>query len=242
MRDRRDAWGHALRDYLDGKGRAYVVIERADGYADVSGEREYLADYQHWPSRQRQAVRYARGRVLDVGCGTGRHAFYLQAQGLDVLGIDTSPVAVAVCRRRGLKYVRLMSFDQVSPALGAFGTVLMLGANLGLLANRDKARRLLRRLHDITEQDGRIIAESHDPYQTDNPFHRAYQRRNKQRGRMAGRVRIRVRYHKYVTPWFDYLFVSRNEMARILCGTGWAVRRFVPPHGALYVAVIVKDD
>lgn len=135
-----------------------------------------------------------------------------------------------------------MSVNQISPALGAFGTVLMLGMNFGLFANRDKARWLLRRLHRITGQDGRIIAESRDPDTTDNPFHRAYQRRNKQRGRMAGQVRIRVRYQKYVTRWFDYLFVSRNEMERILRGTGWAVRRFIPPHGPLYVAVIVKAD
>lgn len=243
MRDLRDAFGHALRDYVDGKERGCEIIERDDGYADVSGGREmYLADYPNWPSRHRQAVRYAKGRVLDVGCGAGRHALYLQAQGLDVLGIDTSPLAVTVCRRRGLKDVRLMSVDQLSPALGAFGTVLMLGMNFGLFANRHKARRLLRRLHKITEQDGRIIAESLDPYQTDNPFHRAYQRRNKQRGRMAGQVRIRVRYQKYMTPWFDYLFVSRREMEKVLRGTRWAVRRFIPPHGERYVAVIVKTE
>jgi hypothetical protein len=42
--------GHALRDYLDGKGRGYDSTERDDGWADVSGGRDiYLADYQHWP-------------------------------------------------------------------------------------------------------------------------------------------------------------------------------------------------
>ena len=75
MRDFHDAYGHALRDYLDGKGRGYEIIERDDGYADVSGGREmYLAHYPNWPSRQRQAVRYAKGRVLDIGCGAGRQA------------------------------------------------------------------------------------------------------------------------------------------------------------------------
>lgn len=111
----------------------------------------YLADYPTWPSRHRQAVRYAKGRVLDIGCGAGRHALYLQAKGLNVLGIDTSPLAVAVCRRRGLKDVRLMSVDQVSPALGTFGTVLMLGNNFGLFANPEKARRLLVRFHRMTD-------------------------------------------------------------------------------------------
>jgi SAM-dependent methyltransferase len=212
MRNSWDAFGHALWDYLHG----------------------------NWPSRHRQALRYAKGRVLDVGCGAGRHALYLQRKGLDVVGIDTSPLALAVCRRRGLKNVRLVSINQIRSAPGTFSTVLMLGNNFGLFANPERARRLLGRLHRITGQDARILAESLDPYQTDNPFHLAYQRRNKQRGRMAGQIRIRVRYQKYVTSWFDYLFVSREEMRKTLGGTGWAVKRFIPPRGPSYIAVIVK--
>jgi ubiquinone/menaquinone biosynthesis C-methylase UbiE len=38
-------------------------------------------------------MKYVKGRrVLDIGCGVGRHALYLQneeRQGFDVLGIDT---------------------------------------------------------------------------------------------------------------------------------------------------------
>ena len=243
MRDLRDAYGHALWDYLHGKGRGYEVVEREDGHVSTSGGRGvYFADYSNWPSRHRQAIRYAHGRVLDVGCGAGRHALYLQRKGLDVLGIDTSPLAVAVCRHRGLKNVRLMSVNQISPALGTFSTVLMLGSNFALFSNPERAKRLLRKLHGTTGQDARIIAESIDIYQTDNPFHRQYHRRNRQRGRMAGQVRMRVRYQKYATPWFDYLFVSRKEMEKILRGTGWAVKRFIPPRGPFYVAVIVKAN
>jgi SAM-dependent methyltransferase len=238
-----DAYGHALWDYLRGKGRGYEVIERDDGYVDISGGRAmYLADYPNWPPRHRRALAYARGRVLDVGCGAGRHALYLQGKGLEVLGIDTSPLAVKVCRHRGLQHVRVMSLNQVSPALGTFSTVLMLGNNFGLFANRTRARRLLRRLHRTTSRDARIIAESVDIYQTDNPFHRRYHRRNRQKSRMAGQVRMRVRYQQYATPWSDYLFVSRREMENVVGGTGWAVKRFIPPRGPLYVAVIFKAD
>lgn len=129
MNDTQDAFGHALSDYLYGRGRGYEVIEREDGYVDISGGREtYLADYPRWPAHQRLAIKYAKGRVLDVGCGAGRHALYLQRKGLDVLGIDVSPLAVSVCRRRGLKHARVISETQISAALGTFDTVLMLGA------------------------------------------------------------------------------------------------------------------
>ncbi len=238
--DLQDAFGHALHDYVHGRG-GREVIERDDGYVNFS-RMAYLAEFPQWPAHHRQAVRYAKGRVLDVGCGAGRHALYLQRKGLDVLGIDVSPLAVQVRRRRGLKHVRTMSITQISRALGTFDTVLMLGANFGLFANPRRARWLLRRLHTITIPNARIIAESRHPYETDDPFHLAYHRHNKRHGRMPGQTRIRVRYQNYATPWFDYLLVSRNEMHVIVRGTGWAVRRFAPPRGAFYIAVIGKTS
>jgi SAM-dependent methyltransferase len=39
-----------------------------------------------------------RRRVLDVGCGVGRHALYLAARGFDVTGVDNAPAAVAACK------------------------------------------------------------------------------------------------------------------------------------------------
>jgi tellurite methyltransferase len=38
-----------------------------------------------------------RWRVLDVGCGVGRHVVYLAARGFEVTGTDNSPEAIRVC-------------------------------------------------------------------------------------------------------------------------------------------------
>ena len=40
-----------------------------------------------------------RGKVLDVGCGTGEHTIMLTRLGYDVLGIDFAPLAVEQARR-----------------------------------------------------------------------------------------------------------------------------------------------
>ncbi|OLD14136.1 MAG: hypothetical protein AUI97_02460 [Crenarchaeota archaeon 13_1_40CM_3_52_17] len=57
---------------------------------------------------------------------------------------------------------------------------------------------------------------------------------------MAGELRIRVRYKKYATPWFDYLIVSKKEMKQMLVGTGWKVKRFVSSKGPVHVGIIEK--
>jgi len=41
-----------------------------------------------------------RGRVLDVGCGTGEHALLAASKGFEVLGIDTSPAAILRAREK----------------------------------------------------------------------------------------------------------------------------------------------
>ncbi|HET6865924.1 MAG TPA: class I SAM-dependent methyltransferase [Solirubrobacteraceae bacterium] len=47
-----------------------------------------------------------RGRVLDVGCGTGEHALMAAASGFDATGIDAAPSAIEIAqgkaRQRGL--------------------------------------------------------------------------------------------------------------------------------------------
>jgi SAM-dependent methyltransferase len=40
------------------------------------------------------------GRILDAGCGTGRHATYLQDRGTNIVGVDPSPEMLARARAK----------------------------------------------------------------------------------------------------------------------------------------------
>ena len=241
MTERKDAYGQMLLAALDG-ATVFEIVEREDGFIQASGygPSVYLAPFTRWPAAQRRGMRYARGRVLDVGAGGGRVALHLQSRGHDVVAIDSSPGAIEVCRRRGVRDARLLSIDDVDDSLGRFDTIVMYGNNFGLFASAAKARRLLRRFHRLTSERGRIVAESRDVYATDDPAHLSYQERNRERGRMSGQLRIRVRYRDSATPWFDYLIVSPDELGVLVEGTGWQVARVFPDEGGVYVAVIEK--
>jgi SAM-dependent methyltransferase len=41
-----------------------------------------------------------RGRVLDVGCGTGEHALMAASRGLEATGIDAAPAAIAIAESK----------------------------------------------------------------------------------------------------------------------------------------------
>lgn len=240
MRDDQDAFGHEMFDFHHGADIT-EIIERDDGFLSTSaGPAMYFSSYEEWPAIERRAMDFVAGNVLDIGCGPGRHALYLQEQGFNVLATDISPHAIEVCKLRGIRRAKALSITQISASLGTFDTILMLGNNFGLLANQQRARWLLRRFAGMTSVKARIIAGSADPYNTSDPLHLAYHQSNRERGRMPGQVRLRVRYRCYKSPWIDYLMVSKEEMEQLLTGTGWRVSRFLEWDKPSYVAIIDK--
>ena len=76
--ERRDVFGRMLQDAAAGM-EIPEIIERDDHWIGAGlPMKRYLSQFAEWPLVQRQAIEYARGRVLDVGCGAGRHSLYLQ--------------------------------------------------------------------------------------------------------------------------------------------------------------------
>jgi len=240
MRPEEDAYGQEIWAHYNGEG-SFELVERDDGYIDTGPEtRVYFSSYEEWAPQEKKAMEFVNGRILDIGCGAGRHSLYLQEKGFDVLGIDVSPLAIKVCMLRGLKKTKNISIDEVSFKPNSFDTIIMMGNNFGLLGSSIKAKRLLRRFHKMTSKSALIIADTIDPYKTKNPFHLEYQEFNRKRGRMSGQLRIRVRYKKYATKWFDYLIVSKDEMKEILRGTGWKTKEFIDSENSQYIAIIEK--
>jgi SAM-dependent methyltransferase len=227
--EREDAYGAAIRDHYAGE-ETYEIIERDDGWIGLSaGAAHYFSAYDEWSDRTRAAVERVEGRVLDVGCGAGRHALHLQERGHDVVGIDISPGAVEVSRDRGAD-ARALDVADVRDLDDEFDTVVMFGNNFGLVGTRATAPEILGGLAAVTTDDARLLAETRDPYVTDDPNHTAYHELNRERGRLGGALRIRTRYERRASPWFDYLMVAPDEMRELLEPTAWALAEVLEPN------------
>ena len=234
-----DVFGQMLWAYYK-EEKGFEVFERNDGYIYVDSPKVYFSEFKDWTLHQKLAMKFVKGRVLDVGCGVGRHSLYLQKKGFDVLGIDASPLAIKICQLRGVRKALVMPIEKIDFKPNSFTTFLMMGNNFSLFGSFKKARKLLKRFDKMTTESAVIIAETIDPYKKDNPKSQKYYEFNRARGRMSGQLRVRIRFENYVSKWFDWLKVSKREMKEILNGTNWQVKEFIDSEDLQYVAIIEK--
>jgi SAM-dependent methyltransferase len=134
----------------------------------------------------RAALEVARAPVVDLGCGPGRHVAALRAEGRRALGVDLSPVAVQLARRRGGAAIPGDVFGAV-PGAGRWNTALLLDGNIGIGGS---PALLLRRTRELLATGGTAIVELDRP------------------GAPTFRTRIRIEASDVVSEWFAWARVG----------------------------------
>jgi len=123
-----DIFGNALMACYRGEKKP-IMLCREDGRKDEFILQSLFTSYHEWPECERRALAHVEGRVLDIGCGPGRHSLWLQESGFDVVAIDISPLAVRVAKTRGVKMPLIMPAQDLAFTPNAFDTILLLGNN-----------------------------------------------------------------------------------------------------------------
>jgi len=163
------------------------------------------ADGNRWlaqPAPEEEAVLdLAEGPVLDVGCGPGRHVMALAGRGVMALGIDITPSAVRLARRRGALVLERSVFDHV-PGKGRWGSALLLDGNVGIGGD---ARVLLSRLTTLLRPGGRVLAELDGP------------------SAPRGQTTVRLEHRGRPGPWFPWAWVSVDRLPEMAASAGLAV-------------------
>jgi SAM-dependent methyltransferase len=106
-----------------------------------------------------RALARVRGPVLDIGCGPGRHVRALARRGVLALGVDVSPAAVTLARRRGALVLQASVFEHL-PGAGRWQAALLLDGNIGIGA---RPAQLLGRVAALLAPDGQVLVELAPP-------------------------------------------------------------------------------
>jgi SAM-dependent methyltransferase len=206
----------------------YEIEERSDGRFILYGDsNSYFEPFEEWTTIQRLTAPEMKGKILDVGCGGGKHSLYFQENGQEVYAMDNSPKAIQTCIQRGIQKSIVCDVEHlhlIEKTL-KFDHIIFWGNNLGLFQSRDFFLHLMRVLEDYTHDESMIHLESMSPYSDGflDPETIEYVRQNLLRKRLGGQMNVRVRYKKYVTPWTDYLFLSIEELQELLSLTNWTI-------------------
>ncbi|WJH32257.1 class I SAM-dependent methyltransferase [Paenibacillus sp. CC-CFT747] len=104
-----------------------------EAYNRMARERD-RSELQDWKINERSRFlsklqEEKRGRLLEIGAGTGRDSLFFQEAGLQVTAADLSEEMAALCREKGLD-ARIMDFYRLDFAKATFDAVYALNCLL----------------------------------------------------------------------------------------------------------------
>lgn len=223
--------GRSLWDYFSGDTGAVITVHSDLGEHDE----EPVAGWFRTPGTswapERTALELCRGRVLDVGAGTGLHSLVLQERGLSVCAIDFVPEAVEIMRRRGVRDARhaeLFSFEPAAP----FDTVLMFANGVGLCETLAGLDRFLRWAPRLLTPGGQILMDSTD-------VRGQAGRTWREDGRYIGEIEFQLEYRGEMGAPFLQLYVDSDTLTEHARPAGWSVS-IVAREGQSYLAQLVR--
>lgn len=236
-----DPLGRAMFDYQQGELVRELVYRDGDDIEvhDVAGT--YFTSPEDWSTGWKRRLDELDGPVLDIGCGVGTNARWLEASGREVVAIDASPNAVRAARARGLEDVRVMDMFDLDVPNDRFRSVLVKGTQIGLAGSFPDIRAFLSDLAWITDEPGVAIVDSYDPTELDPETFIGY------RPDPRAGVARRTFHFEYRRPDADpeigrtlsFVLFSPERLREILGGTPWELAE-VWPQEAYYRAKLTK--
>ncbi len=160
MRTDKDPMGAAIRDYyLKGKASQLRVFS-PDFDEDEMPVPTLFRNFKEMSPLEQKALELSKGRILDVGAGSGCHSLALQEMGKNVVAIDISPLSVQTMKDRGVKIVKEINFFQIEGEF--FDTILMLMNGAGIIGKIDKLPVFFSHIKSLLAPDGILLLDSSD--------------------------------------------------------------------------------
>lgn len=155
----KDLFGKALLDYQNGNYTEDLITSTSISDEDELPLPYLFRSYKEMPKLEQKALQLAKGKVLDVGCGSGSHSLFIQSKGIDVKAIDISKGAIEVTKLRGVLNSEL---KDVLDETDTFDTILLLMNGTGIFQELSQVLKYLKHLKSLLKPQGQILIDSSD--------------------------------------------------------------------------------
>ncbi len=180
-----------------------------------------------FPPLERRALELCRGRVLDIGAGSGCHALALQQRGLSVTAIEVAPELVEILRARGVRDARLATWMDLESE--PYDTVFVMMNGVGLAETLAGLRPFFRRLRELVRSDGQVLADSTDVGVYLDPEAGRIGRLQRPDGRYLGELHFQLEFDGRKGAPFSQLYVDPGTLATYAAEEGWYCEIVLPP-------------
>ncbi len=211
-----DLYGQALLDY-----QKNGFTEDIKTYSTLGGDDIYPLDYlfrdfKEMPILEQKALSLAKGKILDVGCGSGSHSLYLQKDNKKVIAIDISEGAIETCKLRGVNNTQIQDIWKLKNQ--QFDTILLLMNGAGMCGKLHRITDFLNHLKTLLSPNGQILLDSTDViYMFENEDGNFIIDANQP---YYGETIFTMEYKNQKGEPFNWLYIDFNNLQRAanLCG------------------------
>ena len=205
-----DIFGNAIKAYFQQKKAEDIVVHSPNFEDDVIPVSYLFRTYAEMPLLEKIALDQCSGNTLDVGCGAGSHALYLQEERkVKVTAIDTSGGAIEICRDRGIKDARVISFYEFSEE--KFDTILLLMNGTGIIGKMANLDHFFLKLKELLQPSGQVLIDSSDLSFLFDPDEDGGFWINPEEG-YYGEMKYRLSYGNQTSEEFDWLYLDFNSL------------------------------
>ena len=170
----KDPMGAAILDFQKQGKAARLRVLSSMFEEDEMPVKHLFRSTREMPVLEQKALQLAKGRVLDIGAGSGCHTLALQEKGLEVKAIDISPLSCEAMKLRGVKDAECINLfdphlssgnhagENQEQFEGGFDTILLLMNGTGIAEKIEHLPALFQRLKALLNPGGQILIDSSD--------------------------------------------------------------------------------
>lgn len=206
----KDPMGTAIAEYhRTGRAGTLRVFSSQFDEDEIPVEQLFRSS-DEMPAVELRALAMARGKILDVGAGSGCHALALQKMGKEVTAIDISELSVEVMRERGVEDARAIDlYDEHFTE--QYDTILLLMNGSGIIGNIEGMERFFSRMKQLLKYGGSIYMDSSDLKYLFEEEDGSYL--IDVAGDYYGIVDFRMQYKQVKGDTFDWLYIDFDTLS-----------------------------